>query len=193
MVSDSPSSMTRLCQEFCQHPLKAIHHWQSFRLTWLIMLGTATFLELCALGFQYIMMLQPCELCVYQRLAVILLMIAPLVMMISPGNLVVRISGYAIWLYGAWYGLSKALIQTGNYANFDPLSSSCSFRPTFPLDLPLYEWLPSVFMPTGICGEDSWSFLGLNMAQWMVGIFSLYLLALAACLISSLFCALKKD
>lgn len=192
MDSGSPSTVARLWQQFHEHPVKAIHDWQNYRLTWLIMLGIATFLELCALGFQYILMLQPCELCVYQRLAVIFLMAAPVIMMILPGNIVVRIMGYATWLYGAWYGLSKALIQTGNYADFDPLSSSCSFRPTFPLDLPFYEWLPSVFMPTGICGEDSWTLLGMNMAQWMAFIFSVFLLAAVACIISSAYCWLKK-
>ena len=192
MVADSPNSIISLWNEFRYSPLQAVHRWQNLRLTWLIMLGTATFLELCALGFQYIINLQPCELCVYQRLAVILLMFAPLIMMTAPRNMFVRIAGYGTWLWGAIYGMEKALIQTGNYANFDPLNSSCNFRPIFPFDLPLYEWLPSVFMPTGICGEDSWTLLSLNMAQWMVLIFGIYILAAAVCIISSLYCWITR-
>ena len=193
MVSDSPYSIVQLWKAFCHNPLLAIHRWQSVRLTWLIMLVTALFLELCALGFQYIMKLQPCELCVYQRLAVVLLMIAPLVMLTAPNNIIVRILGYGIWLAGSLYGLSKAILQTGNYANFDPLSSTCNFRPIFPFDLPLYEWFPSVFMPSGICGADSWTLLSLNMAQWMVFIFALYALAAAVCIVSSLYCLITKQ
>ena len=192
MVADRPNPIIPLWSEFRRSPFQAIHRWQSLRATWLIMLGTATSLELCALGFQYIMNLQPCELCVYQRLAVMMLMFAPLIMMTAPDNLFVRIAGYGTWLWGAVYGLEKAMIQTSDYANFDPLNTTCNFRPVFPFDLPLYEWLPSVFMPTGICGEDSWIFLGFNMAQWMVLIFGIYILAAVVCVVSSLYCRIKS-
>lgn len=192
MVADSPNSIIKLWNEFHHSPLQAIHRWQSLRTTWLIMLATATFLELCALGFQYILNLQPCELCVYQRLAVMMLMFAPLIMMTAPGNIFVRIAGYGVWIWGAVYGLEKALIQSRDYANFDPLNSTCNFRPIFPFDLPLYEWLPSVFMPTGLCGEDSWSLLSLNMAQWMALIFAIYILAAVVSVISSLHCWIAK-
>ncbi len=185
-------ALFNLWQDFRQSPLQAIHHWQSQRITWAIMFATALFLELCALGFQYILMLDPCELCVYQRLAVTLLMVAPVIMMISPANVIVRLMGYAVWIYAAGYGLSQAIVQTGNYANFDPFNSSCNFRPTFPLDLPLYDWLPSLFMPTGICGADDWTFLTLNMAQWMVIVFSIYLIAAATCMVSSVYSYFKK-
>lgn len=192
MVSDRHHPIIKLWNEFRHSPFQAVHHWQGHRLTWLIMLGTAMFLELVALGFQYVMDMQPCELCVYQRLAVMLLILAPLIMMVAPKNIIVRIAGYGTWAWAAFYGLEKALIQTSNYANFDPLNSSCNFRPIFPFDLPLYEWLPSVFLPTGICGEDSWTFLSLNMAQWMVMIFGIYILAAAICIISSLYCWFTK-
>lgn len=179
-------------QGFRQSPLQTVHQWQSHRLTWLIMFATALFLELCALGFQYIMMLDPCELCVYQRLAVTLLMVAPMVMMVSPSSIPLRLTGYGIWMAGALYGFQQAFIQMANYADFDPFNSTCNFRPVFPFDLPLYEWLPSVFMPTGICGADDWTFLTLNMAQWMVIIFGIYILAAATCVISSVYCWITK-
>ena len=192
MVSETPSAIARLLQDFRQNPARAVHHWQGYRRTWLIMLATAIFLELCALVFQYILELEPCELCVYQRLAVVILMLASVLMLLSPTNILLRLTGYVTWITGALYGLDKALIQTADYADFDPLNSTCNFRPVFPFDLPLYEWLPSVFMPNGICGEDSWSFLGMNMAQWMVVIFSIYLLAAAVCVLSSVYCRLSR-
>ena len=185
-------AITKLWQGFRQSPLQTIHQWQNQRITWLIMFATALFLELCALGFQYILMLDPCELCVYQRFAITLLMIAPIIMMSAPGNIPLRLIGYGLWIAGAIYGLEQAIIQTSNYTNFDPFNSSCNFRPTFPFDLPLYEWIPSVFMPTGICGADDWTFLTLNMAQWMVMIFGIYLIAAAACVISSAYCWICK-
>lgn len=156
------------------------------------MLATAVFLELCALGFQHILHMDPCELCVYQRLAVLMLAVAPLIMFASPTSPVLRVMGYGLWVAAAIYGLDSAITQTADYAGFDPFNSSCSFRPVFPFNLPLYEWMPSLFMPTGICGADDWTFLSLNMAQWMVIVFGIYLLAAAACIISSVYCLLFR-
>ena len=163
------------------HVLKTLQNWQEHRLTWAIMLGTAAFLELCALYFQYGMMLDPCEKCVYQRLAVIILALAAIIIMIAPRNLMVRVVGYGVWIFGAMYGLKVAISQMADYVtpNF-----SCTLWPTFPFDLPLQDWLPELFMPTAICGTDTWLFLGMNMAQWMVIIFSIYLVAAAVCIIS---------
>nr|MDT0251689.1 disulfide bond formation protein B [Endozoicomonas sp.] len=175
-----------------QSPLQTLHNWQRFRVTWLIMFATALFLELCGLGFQYILHMDPCERCVYQRLAVLMLIVAPLIITISPTNLMARISGYSLWVAGGIYGLKHAIAQTADYAEFNPFTSSCSFRPVFPFDLPLYEWWPSLFMPTGICGADDWTFLTLNMAQWMVVIFAIYLMAAAVCIISSAYCTFFK-
>ena len=179
-------------QTLRQSPLQTIHHWQSQRLSWLFFFISAFLLELCALGFQYIMLLDPCELCVYQRLAILLLMAAPLLMIISPSNIPLRILGYGVWVSAALYGLNKAIIQMNGYDTVDFFNATCSFRPSFPLDLPLYEWLPSLFMPTGLCGADDWHFLTLNMAQWMVIIFGIYLVAAVLCIISSLFCWANK-
>ncbi len=156
------------------------------------MFATTLFMELSALGFQYILLMDPCERCVYQRLAVLVLMTAPLVIIISPANRLLRITGYTLWIAGALYGLQEAIAQTGNYAGFNPFSASCSFRPVFPFDLPLHEWWPALFMPTGLCGTDDWTLLTLNMAQWMVVIFSIYLLAAAICIISFLYATLFR-
>ncbi|USE38462.1 disulfide bond formation protein B [Endozoicomonas sp. SCSIO W0465] len=190
-MTDKQNSKS-LFQHLQDSPLQTIHGWQNLRVTWLIMFATALFLELCALGFQYLLHMDPCERCVYQRLAVLALMLAPLVIIIAPTRLVFRISGYSLWMVGALYGLKEAIAQTADYAEFNPFTSSCSFRPVFPFDLPLYEWWPSMFMPTGICGADDWTFLILNMAEWMVMIFSIYLLAAATCIISSLYCTIAR-
>ena len=181
-----------LFQNLKDSPLQTIHGWQNLRVTWFIMFATALFLELCALGSQYILHMDPCEHCVYQRLAVLILMFAPLGIAVSPTNPLLRITGYGLWITGALYGLKEAIAQTADYAEFNPFTSSCSFRSIFPFDLPLYEWWPSMFMPTGICGADDWTFLTLNMAEWMVVIFSIYLLAAATCIISSMYSTLFK-
>ncbi len=184
-------TLTRILNEFRQSPMTAIRDWQTRRQIWLIMLATAVFLELSALGFQYVLHLNPCEQCVYQRLAVMLLGFAALVILVSPGNMLFRLTGYLIWISGAAYGLQTAVLQIDNYANYNPFFSSCNLLPSFPFGLPLHEWWPGMFQPTGLCGEDSWIFLSLNMAQWMTLIFSVYILAFAVC-VASMFLGRKK-
>ena len=184
--------MMTLLKKLQQSPLPTLHRWQSYRGTWLIMFASALILELCAWGFQHILNMDPCERCVYQRLAVIILIVAPLIIMIAPTNVVTRIVGYTLWVIGALYGLRHAIAQMADYAEFNPFASSCSFLPTFPFNLPLQEWWPALFMPTGICGADDWTFLSLNMAQWMVIVFSIYLLAAAVCVVSSVYCTMFK-
>ena len=175
-----------------QEPLGTIDRWQRSRVTWLIMLATTLFLGVCSWGFQYVLDMNPCERCVYQRLAVFLLMLVPLIMMVAPKNLGVRTVGYGLWLVAAVYGLDSAIDQLGDYGEFNPFSSGCSLRPTYPFDLPLSEWWPAAFLPTGLCGSDNWSFLTLNMAQWMVIVFSIYLLSGVMCMVSSFYCALVR-
>ncbi|WP_281645458.1 disulfide bond formation protein B [Parendozoicomonas sp. Alg238-R29] len=192
MVADR-SSFTQLWQSLLSSPLRTLHGWQQKRLTWLIMLATTLFLEGCALFFQYVMLLDPCELCVYQRLAIGLLGVVSLIMLIAPSNIFIRLSGYSLWVVSGLYGLQKAMIQTGSYETFNTINQSCNFYPTFPFELPLYEWLPSLFMPTGFCGSDDWALLGLNMAEWMVIVFGIYLLAAAVCIFSSAWCWIRTE
>ncbi|WP_299728206.1 disulfide bond formation protein B [uncultured Endozoicomonas sp.] len=193
MADTTTSTLSKVLQDIKKSPLQTVHNWQNSRITWLIMLGTALFLELCALYFQYVMKLDPCEKCVYQRLAVMILVIAPALMMISPKQMSLRLAGYGIWIAGAVYGLKEALGQLADYGEFNPFTSSCSLKPTFPFDLPLYDWWPGMFMPTGLCGADDWRFLSLNMAEWMVVIFSIYLAAAAVCVVSWIYCAFFKE
>ena len=51
------------------------------------------------------------------------------------------------------------------------LENHCGFFAEFPSWFKLDEWLPSVFAPTGICGDASWDFAGLTMVQWIIIIF----------------------
>ena len=157
------SPFMKLLTDLKRAPMSTLHHWQNQRITWFVMFASTLFLELCALYFQYIMKLDPCERCVYQRLAILVLMVNSVIMWVKPTHWGVRIAGYSLWLVGAVYGLKEAIAQLADYGSFNPFSSSCSLKPTFPFDLPLYDWWPSLFMPTGLCGADNWSFLSLNM------------------------------
>jgi len=148
----------------------------SHRAWWLLALS-ALALELTALWFQYGMELDPCVMCVYERLAVIGLVGAGLIGALRPPWSMLRWLGYSAWAISAGWGLLLAVEHVG-LQNDPTAAMQCSFLPEFPLWLPLHEWLPTLFLPTGYCDDIQWQWLSLSMAEWMVVIFAIYLLTL---------------
>ena len=134
------------------------------RSAWIFLAFTAFALESTALYFQYGMGLQPCVLCVYERLAVVGLFIAGLI-------------GSAI------KGLMISIRHLDLQMNPAPWKQ-CEFIPNFPETLPFHKWLPAVFNPTGSCNESQWSLFGITMVQWLVFIFAVYVLVLGLITIS---------
>lgn len=52
----------------------------------------------------------------------------------------------------------------------------CDIFVNFPSWLPLDKWVPAVFVANGDCSEKQWSFLSMEMPQWLLIIFGVYLL-----------------
>ena len=157
------------------------------RVAWFALAGTGLFLEGSALFFQYGLDLNPCVMCIYIRMAVLGLVAAGLLGAIAPRRPVIQFLGFAAWGLAAGEGLvlSRELIVI---QAADPFSFTavCSFLPRFPAWLPLHEWFPAFFMPTGNCTDDIWRWLGLSMAQWMQGIFIAYLVVLVIVVVARL-------
>lgn len=157
------------------------------RGAWIALAVTALSLEASALFFQYGLDLNPCVMCIYIRMAVLGLVAAGLLGAIAPRRPVIQFLGFAAWGLAAGEGLvlSRELIVI---QAADPFSFAavCSFLPRFPAWLPLHEWFPAFFMPTGNCTDDIWRWLGLSMAQWMQGIFIAYLVVLVIVLVARL-------
>ncbi|BDM64811.1 disulfide bond formation protein B [Shewanella sp. NFH-SH190041] len=155
--------------------MAALIQFAQSRLAWLILGASALLLEACALFFQYGMHLHPCVLCVYQRVAVMGILFAAIIGLISPRG-ILRFPAALLWLVSAAWGEKLATSLHDMQANPSPFST-CSFLPDFPSFAPLHTWFPDMFMPTGLCGDDVWGMLGLSMAQWMQVAFALYLFA----------------
>lgn len=155
------------------------------RTAWLLLAASALGLGLAALWFQYGMALDPCVMCVYERLAVLGILFAGLLGALQPRLALLRWGGYLLWALSAGWGLRVALrhvgIQTDRAA-----ALNCSFLPDFPAWMPLHEWLPALFLPTGYCDDVQWQWLSLTMAEWMVVVFGLYLLILGGVLVDTL-------
>ncbi|GIU45121.1 disulfide bond formation protein B [Shewanella sairae] len=158
------------------------------RAAWLILMFSAVALELAALFFQYVMHLSPCVMCIYQRVAVFGLLFAGLIGVIGHRSRIARGAAVAIWGLSAIWGLKLAIELVDMQTNPSPFAT-CSYLPEFPSWLQLHEWLPSVFMPTGMCTDIPWEFMGVTMGQYMIIAFAGYLLALLVFIIP----ALKKS
>lgn len=150
---------------------------------WLMLFFSALTLEGIALYFQHGMGLQPCVMCIYQRLALLAILGAGLIGLIAPQWAVFRWSALALALYGAIKGLMLAIKHTDYQLNPAPWNQ-CSPFVEFPQTLPLNKWLPSIFEAGGDCGKIAWQFLGLTMSQWMIAIFAFYLVATVLLILS---------
>ncbi|MCS3430355.1 disulfide bond formation protein DsbB [Klebsiella sp. BIGb0407] len=144
------------------------------RGAWLLMAFTAFALELVALWFQHGLGLHPCVMCIYERSALFGVMGAGLLGAIAPKS-PLRYAGIALWLYSAGKGLQLAWEHTMIQLHPSPFAT-CDFAARFPEWLPLDKWLPQVFVASGDCAELQWSFLSLEMPQWLIGIFAAYLI-----------------
>jgi disulfide bond formation protein DsbB len=152
-----------------------IHHRT---LSWLFLAASTLILELAALYFQHAMSLEPCVICVYQRVSVIILFLAFIIGAAAPYISLIRWFSYLMWAGGAVWGLYLSLKQSGLQLGIIPPSMSCDVNAKFPDWLKLDEWLPAIFQPSGFCDEIQWQFLSLSMAQWLIIIMLGYLLIL---------------
>ncbi len=142
------------------------------RAPWLLLAGFALGFELIALYFQYVMALEPCIMCIYQRVAMWGVFISALVGAAKPQNTIVRALGLAGFVISSGWGFLVAKEHIMMQTTTDPFAFSCAFEPNFPSFMPLHEWIPSLFAATGDCGNIDWQFLGLSMPGWMQVIFA---------------------
>lgn len=142
------------------------------RTPWGLLALIAFTFEVTALFFQYQMGLEPCIMCIYQRTAMLGLLIAGIIGTINPHNMVFRVSALVIWGVSGIWGLLLAREHIDMQTTTDPFAFTCAFEPNFPL--PLHEWIPHFFAATGDCGNIDWQFLGLSMPAWMEVIFAAF-------------------
>ncbi|WP_341503625.1 disulfide bond formation protein DsbB [Gallaecimonas sp. GXIMD4217] len=155
------------------------------RSPWLLLAATALGLEMTALYFQYGMRLEPCVMCIYQRVAVLGLVLAGLVGAVAPAFAALRWLALAGWGVAAGWGLAIAVEHVDLQLDPSPFKQ-CAFIPDFPAWLKLDQWLPAVFEARGDCSQAVWEFLGYSMPQWMILVFGLYLLVLLPVLLANL-------
>lgn len=112
--------------------------------------------------------LQPCPLCIFQRVLYLLVGTIGLAGVLLPG-------GASLWrLLIAW--VSVGGIATATWQTWLQLAPPGSVAECSYVDPNLIErfvdWLgmrlPSLFLATGFCNDRSWTFFGLTMANWSI-------------------------
>lgn len=154
------------------------------RTPWVLLALTAFTFEVVALFFQYQMGLEPCIMCIYQRTAMLGLLIAGIIGAINPTNRVIRVCALSSWAVASIWGFLIAREHIDMQTTTDPFAFSCEFEPNFPV--PLHQWIPQFFAATGDCGNIDWQFAGLSMPAWMEVIFGAFTLILISVVASRL-------
>lgn len=126
-----------------------------------------------ALYSQHVLGFEPCHLCIFQRVAVMATgAVFLLAALHGPGRMAARFYG-VLAAVAALGGLVVASRHT--WIQLQPPGSvpACGA----PLDvlfdlLPLQEVVMKVFRGGGECQKVDWTFLGLTMPMWLIGVFA---------------------
>lgn len=170
---------------FCHKPIKpVVLTLQFFRISLLMNPLAWSFRTLClvtatacfaAIGYalyvEHVMLMMPCPLCVFQRIAFLLAGVFFLIAGLhNPSRHALR------KMYGALAGLSAfgGLLIAGRHvmlqlmpADQVPICSSMGLD--YMLEaMPLTDVLAKVFKGSGECAKIDWQFLGLSMPMWTI-------------------------
>ncbi len=117
-----------------------------------------------ALVLQHVVGLDPCPLCIFQRIAYFALALFALIAAwLSPGAASRWFGGLALVsaLSGAGIAARHVWLQ------MNPTGMSCGPGLGAMLEnFPLTDMLPKVFRGSGDCSESAWTLLGLTIADW---------------------------
>ena len=147
--------------------------WSETKTPWLLLFLSALGLFISALVFQHGFGHAPCIKCIYQRTAVVGIILSaslPLLLNISA----LRLLAYLGWAVSAIWGFIIAQEHVDIIFAPNPFFAICEFIPNFPSFMPLHEWIPSIFAAPGSCDDTRWQFIGMGMAEWMQIIFAFY-------------------
>lgn len=150
-----------------------------------IMLASGVILSL-ALWLEKSAHLQPCNLCILQRLAYIGCAIGGVLWWILPVKTASRYLGRGCVLLFSGVGFALALRQV--WLQHLPKSQVPACGPGFQYlvdNFPMKEALPLLLQGDGNCAVVDWRFLHLSMAQWSA-------IAFAAFLLFTLYALFKK-
>lgn len=122
-----------------------------------------------ALYAQYVIYLDPCPLCVFQRVATILTGVVFLLAALhNPGPLGARVyGGLLVLTTGFGVGVATWHVRLQNMPAGDVPSCGPGFE--YIMDnFALFDALSMIFKGSGECADVVWSMLGLSMPSWVI-------------------------
>lgn len=130
------------------------------------------------------LLLDPCHLCIFQRLLFMLIALAALLAALAEtprgSRLAVQLSGLAM-LTLATVGIGVAAYQS--WLQIQPVDTVSCVGNQLGLIERLVEWLgqqaPSLFLASGFCEDRELVMLGLSLANWALALFVLIFAATA--------------
>jgi len=149
---------------------------QHRRTPFLLVLGASLALVAGGVALAELLRLAACPLCIIQRtLYLALAIVAGIGLAVAAKPLAPRFAALAMILISAT-GIFVAGYQVW-IQRFAP-STSCSPYPTWWEEMVerAGEAVPILFKASGLCSDPAWKFLGLSIAEWSLGWFTLFLL-----------------
>lgn len=135
--------------------------------------------------FEFVMELEPCPLCIMQRVGILLVGLAALAAWLhNAEGLMRRVYGFLIMLFaglGAFFAGRHVWIQSLPEDQVPACGPSLEYM----IDtMPLFKMIEVLMRGNGNCAEQSWVFLGLSMPAWVLVWFGLFFLLGAIIMLS---------
>ena len=144
----------------------------STRIFFLIIFLCCVSLIIFGLYLEHIQGLDPCPLCVFQRIAYILIIIASLIAVIhNPTNTWKTIYKFLIFIFSVM-GASVAGRQVWLQHLPPELVPECGPGLDYMLNVfPFADAVRMILSGSGECAEVQWRFIGLSIAEWSLIVF----------------------
>lgn len=143
----------------------------------------STFLIVAAYFFQHYMGLEPCFLCIVQRICVIGIGISATFLLIVESyyknkkyKSIFNLFGYLSYFFITIVGFLSASRQIYMQRFPDPYASCGPGYEYILENSSLAKSIPQLFLATGNCSEIDWTFIGFSMAECMIPIFTTFII-----------------
>lgn len=138
----------------------------NYRNIQILLAFTALFILTCSLCFQYVLDMEPCPLCLMQRLAVILLLIMSTIGIFvnkSSTGKRIAVTMFLIAGFGLYFASRQLWLQSL------PPGHAPACMPGMDVLIQYFPWkdiLHALLFGDGDCAEVRWTWLGLTMPAW---------------------------
>ncbi len=160
--------------------MEQIINFKDSKWSWILLTLIPIALIAYALYVQHVLGIEPCVLCIHQRIGFLGVMFAGLIVSIfGVKNKIVKAFAYVLWIISASFGLYKAIYQwyEAVQAAKNPFfMSQCGLglEAHFPWIID-YSWLEAMFVGYGVCTDIDYTIFTLEMHHWVTIFFSCFL------------------